>query len=79
MSYQEQDGQVIRMKISPQRVEEIVMACKSFRRELERLHQQGEGTRDCSGWPECDCRLAEQIRGIVQVENDWITRGDAMQ
>lgn len=63
------------MKISPQRIEEIIATFKESRRNLEMLHAQGQRKNGCIGWPECDCRLAEQIRGIVNLEEEWKTRG----
>lgn len=59
------------MKISLQRIAEVFRAFVNFRRELEIFHSQGEGKNGCIGWPECDCRLAEQIRGIVHIETEW--------
>lgn len=59
------------MKISPQRIKEIVAAVVQFRADLSLLHTQGEGKNGCVGWPECDCRLAEEIRIVVHMENEW--------
>jgi hypothetical protein len=66
------------MKISPQRVEEVMRAFAALQRELEVLHAEGQRPRDCVGWPECDCRLAEQIRWIVQIENEWQAKGERL-
>lgn len=62
------------MIISPQRVEDVMRAFRDFRRDLELLHKQGEGANGCIGWPECDCRLAEQIRGTVHTETEWLAK-----
>lgn len=64
------------MKISPQRIEAVMRVFRDFRRELELLHRQGEGSKACTGWPECDCRLAEQIRGVVHIESEWQAKGE---
>jgi len=59
------------MKISPQRIKEVISALYEVQTDLDRLHGQGEGKNGCVGWPECDCRLAEQIRAIVHFEDEW--------
>jgi hypothetical protein len=60
-----------KMNISPKRINDIICACDDFRKELERLHEQGTGENGCKGWPDCDCRLAEQIRFIVHIRDEW--------
>jgi len=64
----------VQMKISPQRILAVVRAFSAFRNDLAVLHSLGEGGNGCIGWPECDCRLAEEIRIIVQMEEEWRSR-----
>lgn len=68
----------MKMQISPQRIEEITRAFLALRRELESLHTQGQRENECLGWPECDCRLAEQIRGLTHIEEEWTYRGEGL-
>jgi hypothetical protein len=61
------------MRISSQRTNDVIEAFRDFHRELAGLHDQGL-LNGCIGWPECDCRLAEQIRWTVHIENEWTYR-----
>jgi hypothetical protein len=64
------------MLISSQRISDVIKAYQDALTELRRLHMEGVRPGECTNWMECDCRLADQIRTLQHIEEEWQTRGD---